>query len=113
MGFATLPNQVHRKTVKKGFTFTLMVAGEKSSTLFELNPACHSDCAHRGLNSEVIWPLPFCFSGESGLGKSTLINSLFLTDLYRDRRVPSAQGEIRHGPKKNLEPFLVQGVTFF
>lgn len=30
VGFATLPNQVHRKTVKKGFTFTLMVAGELS-----------------------------------------------------------------------------------
>ncbi|XP_070838735.1 septin-5-like isoform X1 [Chaetodon trifascialis] len=58
VGFATLPNQVHRKTVKKGFTFTLMVAG------------------------------------ESGLGKSTLINSLFLTDLYKDRKVPSAQERI-------------------
>ncbi|XP_062261647.1 septin 4a isoform X2 [Platichthys flesus] len=57
VGFATLPNQVHRKTVKKGFTFTLMVAG------------------------------------ESGLGKSTLINSLFLTDLYKDRKVPNAEGE--------------------
>lgn len=34
VGFATLPNQVHRKTVKKGFTFTLMVAGEESVTLF-------------------------------------------------------------------------------
>ncbi|XP_053313221.1 septin-4-like isoform X2 [Spea bombifrons] len=52
VGFATLPNQVHRKYVKKGFEFTLMVAG------------------------------------ESGLGKSTLINSLFLTDLYRDRQLP-------------------------
>lgn len=29
MGFATLPNQVHRKSVKKGFDFTLMVAGKK------------------------------------------------------------------------------------
>ncbi|KAI3373776.1 hypothetical protein L3Q82_022364 [Scortum barcoo] len=58
VGFATLPNQVHRKTVKKGFTFTLMVAG------------------------------------ESGLGKSTLINSLFLTDLYKDRKVPTAQERI-------------------
>ena len=28
VGFATLPNQVHRKSVKKGFEFTLMVAGE-------------------------------------------------------------------------------------
>lgn len=28
VGFATLPNQVHRKSVKKGFDFTLMVAGK-------------------------------------------------------------------------------------
>ena len=27
MGFAALPNQLHRKSVKKGFDFTLMVAG--------------------------------------------------------------------------------------
>uniref|UniRef100_A0A8C9XQU0 Septin 4a n=1 Tax=Sander lucioperca TaxID=283035 RepID=A0A8C9XQU0_SANLU len=58
VGFATLPNQVHRKTVKKGFTFTIMVAG------------------------------------VSGLGKSTLINTLFLTDLYKDRKVPNAQEQI-------------------
>lgn len=30
VGFANLPNQVHRKSVKKGFEFTLMVAGEGS-----------------------------------------------------------------------------------
>ncbi|XP_056141514.1 septin-4-like [Lampris incognitus] len=58
VGFATLPNQVHRKTVKKGFIFTLMVAG------------------------------------ESGLGKSTLVNSLFLTDLYKDRKVLNAEERI-------------------
>ena len=46
VGFANLPNQVYRKAVKKGFEFTLMVAG------------------------------------ESGMGKSTLINSMFLTDIY-------------------------------
>ncbi|CAB1315768.1 unnamed protein product [Coregonus sp. 'balchen'] len=57
VGFATLPNQVHRKSVKKGFEFTLMVVG------------------------------------ESGLGKSTLVNSLFLTDLYKDRKVLNAEGE--------------------
>jgi len=51
-------HQVHRKSVKKGFEFTLMVVG------------------------------------ESGLGKSTLINSLFLADLYPDRVVPSAAEKI-------------------
>lgn len=30
--------------------------------------------------------------GESGLGKSTLINSLFLGDLYKDRRILDAAG---------------------
>ncbi|XP_078012224.1 septin-4 isoform X1 [Phascolarctos cinereus] len=58
VGFATLPNQVHRKSMKKGFDFTLMVAG------------------------------------ESGLGKSTLINSLFLTDMYRDRRLLNSEERI-------------------
>lgn len=56
VGFANLPNQVHRKSVKKGFEFTLMVVG------------------------------------ESGLGKSTLVNSLFLTDLYPERVIPNAIG---------------------
>ncbi|KDQ20658.1 hypothetical protein BOTBODRAFT_26671 [Botryobasidium botryosum FD-172 SS1] len=46
VGFANFPNQVHRKSVRKGFHFTAMVVG------------------------------------ESGLGKSTLINTLFNTKLY-------------------------------
>lgn len=57
VGFANLPNQVHRKSVKKGFEFTLMVVG------------------------------------ESGLGKSTLVNSLFLTDLYPERVIPDSVGK--------------------
>lgn len=52
VGFANLPNQVYRKSVKKGFEFNLMVIG------------------------------------ESGLGKSTFINSLFLTELYNPDEFP-------------------------
>lgn len=63
VGFANLPNQVHRKSVKKGFEFTLMVVG------------------------------------ESGLGKSTLVNSLFLTDLYPERHIHSASEKIKQTVK--------------
>lgn len=59
VGFANLPNQVHRKSVKRGFEFTLMVVG------------------------------------ESGLGKSTLVDSLFLTSLYSDREISCATDRIR------------------
>lgn len=65
IGFATLPEQVHRKSVKRGFDFTLMVVG------------------------------------ESGLGKSTLINSLFLGDLYKNRKIPDVQGMQRGIKEKN------------
>ncbi|XP_072393034.1 septin-1 [Diabrotica undecimpunctata] len=70
VGFANLPNQVHRKSVKKGFEFTLMVVG------------------------------------ESGLGKSTLVTSLFLTDLYPERLIPDAVEKMKQTVR--LEPSTVE-----
>ncbi|XP_066261458.1 septin-2 isoform X1 [Euwallacea similis] len=70
IGFATLPDQVHRKSVKRGFEFTLMVVG------------------------------------DSGLGKSTMINSLFLEDLYKNRKVPDVSERIHRTTsieKKTME----------
>ena len=75
VGFANLPNQVHRKSVRKGFHFTAMVVG--MSSLFSHPLSTHSRC----------------LIGESGLGKSTLINTLFNTTLYAPKQhlPPSAE----------------------
>lgn len=82
VGFANLPNQVHRKSVKKGFEFTLMVVGEEHiNTHIDLDRHCAFNL------------VLFVILGESGLGKSTLINSLFLTDLYPERYIPGAAGK--------------------
>lgn len=64
VGFANLPNQWHRKSVRKGFNFNVMVVG------------------------------------ESGLGKSTLVNTLFNTSLYPPRE--------RKGPSHDIIPKTVQ-----
>lgn len=34
VGFANLPNQVYRKSVKRGFDFTLMVVGRYNSEIY-------------------------------------------------------------------------------
>lgn len=62
-----------------------MVVGE--SSLFSFNTDWIIS-----VENVAVFSFSFCFSGESGLGKSTLINSLFLTDLYPERYIPGAAG---------------------
>lgn len=50
-------------------------------------------------------PSALCQLGESGLGKSTLVNSLFLTDLYKDRKLLNAEGKLgQRGSSGILHP---------
>lgn len=48
VGFANLPNQVHRKSVKKGFEFTLMVVGKYTDVMFWM---CHINLKILPVNS--------------------------------------------------------------
>lgn len=45
VGFANLPNQVYRKSVKRGFEFTLMVVGRL--TLWLIKVSCCLNCTHK------------------------------------------------------------------
>ncbi|KAK3508404.1 hypothetical protein QTP70_028164, partial [Hemibagrus guttatus] len=143
VGFANLPNQVYRKSVKRGFEFTLMVVDSEivpriptscpgfpppaqDSHLLPRIPTSCSGFPPLAQDSHLLLRIPTSCPGfpplaqdshllpripiscpgkdsrftnilkrnelqvksraetfgESGLGKSTLINSLFLTDLY-------------------------------
>lgn len=50
VGFANLPNQVHRKSVRKGFNFTAMVVG-MSLTLF-------TTCLSNSDQASLAWGSP-------------------------------------------------------
>ncbi|KAJ2386646.1 Cell division control protein 3 [Coemansia sp. RSA 2611] len=62
VGFSNFPNQEHRRSIKRGFNFTLMVVG------------------------------------ESGLGKSTLINTLFESKVY-----PTKETEVETPARTGVE----------
>ena len=67
VGFANLPNQVHRKSVKKGFEFTLMAVGKsrvtpavtKSINKYLLSCCIISHCGHNALDIKCIVPITY------------------------------------------------------
>jgi septin 7 len=65
VGFANIPNQVFRRAIKRGFDFTLMVVGKGNWSHF--------------VPYLQIANIPR--SGQSGLGKSTFVNTLFMTEV--------------------------------
>lgn len=87
VGFANLPNQWHRKSVRKGFNFNVMVVGKCG-----VSYSCIRDVCTCGLHTNP--------TGESGLGKSTLVNTLFNTSLYPPKE--------QKGPSLDIIPKTVQ-----
>ena len=83
VGFANLPNQVFRKAVQRGFEFTLMVVGRYNW----IWPIKGKFCSGIFTERWTTWLI----SGQSGLGKSTLLNSLFMTDLYVEATYPATR----------------------
>ena len=71
VGFANLPNQVHRKSVKKGFEFTLMVVGKslvtsavtKSINKSLLSCCITSHCGYNALDIKCMVPITYNVSG--------------------------------------------------
>ncbi|KAI8977844.1 septin [Trametes punicea] len=95
IGIANLPNQRHKIVAKRGAHFTIMVVGDRYSPascvflspfLFGIRSVCIACDSPDTLPScdrccDNIRTLMIVTAGESGLGKTTLINTLFSTEL--------------------------------
>ncbi|KAL5017106.1 hypothetical protein ScPMuIL_006695 [Solemya velum] len=81
------PNEMAPQTVvSKYHSLPAATSGSKELLSF----AHLGDQVHRRTMKQV-FEFNIMVVGESGLGKSTLLNTLFLTELYKDRDVPDIQ----------------------
>lgn len=107
IGIDTIIEQMRRKTMKTGFDFNVMVVGESPETLFlhSLPPLGFVRYISR---------LPLV-SGHSGLGKSTLVNTLFKSQVSRrsagwarDEKIPKTVEikAVSHGECRQSQTFI-------
>ncbi|KAJ3527897.1 hypothetical protein NM208_g10480 [Fusarium decemcellulare] len=87
VGFDSITSQIERKLLKRGFQFNVICVGKSHQSLTV------SDCAavvYTAITpSQIIWQrLPIarvltsiCIAGQTGMGKSTLINTIFASHL--------------------------------
>lgn len=77
IGIANLPNQRHKIVAKRGAAFTIMVSNAEALRNFTFKKVHSTPCSH--INQ---------VAGESGLGKTTFINTLFSTTIknYADHK---------------------------
>jgi septin 3/9/12 len=71
VGFDSITSQIERKLLKRGFQFNVMVVGECNR--------CHP------WNRQAIFIDYLSGIGQTGLGKSTLINTIFASHLINSK----------------------------
>lgn len=86
IGIDTIIEQMRKKTMKTGFDFNIMVVGKSQAPKLFLHTSRLSVSVFLvfyplfSLFIALFFPLP---SGHSGLGKSTLVNTLFKSQVSR------------------------------
>ena len=90
VGFDSITQQIEKKLLKRGFTFNLMVVGMSPFLCIT-----HSLLSH-ALSESVISPIS---TGRTGLGKSTLVNTIFASHLI-DSKAPKRASD---APRQTTE----------
>jgi predicted ATPase len=89
VGFDSITQQIEHKLLKRGFQFNVIVVGQYFHCSFPLSTNMILLCLRKKSFSQ----LPVCtrfltgvyFTGPTGLGKSTLINTIFASHLIETK----------------------------
>lgn len=87
VGFETITRQIEHKLLKRGFQFNVIVVGMYS--FWTLPKPAVLDF------TRFLTAVLFGFAGQTGLGKSTLINTLFASHLVDSKGRFTADEEVR------------------